>query len=101
MSNFKQPIEQSRLRITSAFLPVELTCAHICICTGPHARGGALGPGHVPERAPARTGRALRSNLAFPIGIACSLTDQLALDRRAAFPTTFRRPGGCSSGIGL
>lgn len=31
MSSFKQSIEQYRLRITSAFLPVELTCARIRI----------------------------------------------------------------------
>lgn len=78
MSSFKQSIEQYRLRITSAFLPVELTCARIRIAPTGAPRRPASGR---PQRESRVTGRsAICPNRAFPIGSGARRTDGVVLE---------------------
>lgn len=68
MSSFKQTNGHYRLRITSAFLPVELTCARMRSVVS------------VPASKPVVSDPFM---LAFPIGISFPLTDKIALDLAA------------------
>jgi hypothetical protein len=63
MSNFRQPIGQYRLRITSAFLPVELTCASIRIQVGQRSVHG-----HSPDRDRLQPDRQARRDLETVVG---------------------------------
>jgi hypothetical protein len=81
MSSFKQSIAQYRLRITSAFLPVELTCARIRIAPASARRrpAGVRPPGIVDSagaggcerrrREPLDRGRELDAVLRTGIGL--------------------------------